>query len=76
MNEAQESFTDAHVRAFERFGGVPCRVRYDNLKTAVAKVLTGRDRTENEHFIALRSHYGFVVLLRARYRGRAREGRR
>lgn len=26
-NEAQESFTDAHVRAFERFDGVPRRIR-------------------------------------------------
>ena len=59
VNEAQESFTDAHVRAFERFGGVPRRVRYDNLKTAVVKILSGRDRNENERFIALRSHYGF-----------------
>ena len=59
VNEAQESFTDGHVRAFERFGGVPRRVRYDNLKTAVTKILRGRDRAENERFIALRSHYGF-----------------
>ena len=59
VNEAQESFTDAHVRAFERFDGVPKLVRYDNLKTAATKILKGRDRTENERFIALRSHYGF-----------------
>ena len=59
VNEAQESFTDAHVRAFERFEGVPRRVRYDNLKTAVVKILEGRDRTENQRFIALGSHYGF-----------------
>ena len=59
VNEAQESFTDAHVRAFERFDGVPRLVRYDNLKTAAIKILKGRDRVENERFIALRSHYGF-----------------
>jgi transposase len=59
VNEAQESFTDAHVRAFERFGGVPRRVRYDNLKTAATKILSGRDRLENERFVTLRSHYGF-----------------
>ncbi len=59
VNEAQESFTDAHVRAFERFDGVPRLVRYDNLKTAATKILKGRDRTENDRFIALRSHYGF-----------------
>ena len=59
VNEAQESFTDAHVRAFERFGGVPRRVRYDNLKTAVTKIFSGRNRLENERFVTLRSHYGF-----------------
>ena len=58
-NEAQESFTDAHMRAFDHFGGVPLRVRYDNLKTAVVKILCGRDRDENARFVALRSHYGF-----------------
>ena len=45
--------------AFAHFGGVPARIRYDNLKAAVAKVLFGRDRVENERFVALRSHYGF-----------------
>jgi len=59
VNEAQESFTDAHVRAFERFDGVPRRVRYDNLKTAVTRILQGRDRLENQRFVTLRSHYGF-----------------
>jgi transposase len=59
LSESQDVFLDAHVRGFEFFGGVPGRVRYDNLKTAVVKVLKGRDRAENERFIALRSHYGF-----------------
>ena len=40
-------------------GGVPGRIRYDNLKPAVIRVLKGRDRTESERFTALRSHYGF-----------------
>jgi hypothetical protein len=47
------------VLAFEHFGAVPGRIRYDNLKPAVARVLRGRDRAEAERFIALRSHYGF-----------------
>jgi transposase len=59
VNEAQESFTDADVRAFRHFGGVPRMIRYDNLKTAAIKILQGRSRIENERFIALRSHYGF-----------------
>ena len=52
-------FLDGHVRAFNSFGGTPGRVRYDNLKAAVVKVLRGRDRDESERFTALRSHYGF-----------------
>ena len=59
LNEAQEVFLDGHVRAFEHFGGVPERVRYDNLKAAVVRVLKGRDRIESDRFVALRSHYGF-----------------
>ena len=30
-----ECFLDGHVRAFEYLGGVPRRIAYDNLKTAV-----------------------------------------
>ncbi len=57
--QAQEAFLEGHVLAFEHFGGVAARVRYDNLKPAVVRVLKGRDRTESERFTALRSHYGF-----------------
>ncbi len=57
--QAQEAFLEGHVKAFEYFGGVPGRVRYDNLKPAVARVLKGRDRQESERFTALRSTYGF-----------------
>ncbi|MDQ3145904.1 MAG: IS21 family transposase [Actinomycetota bacterium] len=59
LNEAQEVFLDGHARAFEHFGGVPQRIRYDNLKAAVERVLKGRDRIESDRFVALRSHYGF-----------------
>ncbi|MGH3966359.1 MAG: IS21 family transposase [Pseudonocardiaceae bacterium] len=58
-NQAQEAFFEGHVLGFAHFGGVPGRVRYDNLKAAVVRILRGRDRVENERFIALRSHYGF-----------------
>jgi transposase len=59
LNQAQQAFLDGHVRAFAHFGGVPGRIRYDNLKPAVVRVLKGRDRAESDRFIALRSHYGF-----------------
>ncbi len=57
--QAQEAFLEGHVLAFAHFGGVPVLIRYDNLKPAVTRVLRGRDRTESERFVALRSHYGF-----------------
>jgi transposase len=58
-HQAQEAFFEGHVLAFEHLGGVPGRIRYDNLKPAVTRMLIGRDRVENERFIALRSHYRF-----------------
>jgi transposase len=57
--QAQEAFLEGHVAAFAHFGGVPGRIRYDNLGPAVVRVLKGRDRAESERFTALRSHYGF-----------------
>jgi transposase len=57
--QAQEAFFEGHIDAFERLGGLPSRVRYDNLKPAVARVLLGRDRIESERFVLLRSHFGF-----------------
>jgi len=59
LNQAQEVFLDGHVRAFEHFGAVPGRIRYDNLKAAVERVLKGRGRVESDRFVALRSHYHF-----------------
>lgn len=57
--QAQEAFLEGHVLAFQHFGGVPARIRYDNLSPAVIRVLKGRDRDEAERFVALRSTYGF-----------------
>lgn len=59
-NQSLEAFLEGHVAAFAYFGGVPTgRIRYDNLKAAVTKVLLGRERELNERFVLLRSHYGF-----------------
>lgn len=57
--ETQQAFLEAHVEAFEWFGGVFETVRYDNLKAAVTRVLKGRRRVESDRFVALRSHYLF-----------------
>ncbi len=58
-SEGQEAFLEGHVTAFARLGGVPARIRYDNARALVARVLRGRDRAETERFAALRSQYGF-----------------
>ncbi len=54
-----EAFLDGHVRAFTFFGGVPKRLAYDNLKSAVTHVGRGRERKLNERFMQLRSFYLF-----------------
>ena len=39
--EGQEAFLEGHTLAFGRLGGVPRRIRYDNLSSAVTRVLRG-----------------------------------
>ncbi len=57
---SQQAFLEAHELAFEYFGGVFRRVRYDNLSAAVKKVLRGSRREETTRFIAFRSHWRFA----------------
>jgi len=56
-NETHEMVFDAHIRAFEFFGGTPVRGIYDNMKTAVQKVFQGKDRKWNPNFERLCAHY-------------------
>ena len=74
--ETQQAFLELHVHAFEWFGGVFPKIRFDNLRSAVKKVLKGRRRVESDRFVALRSHYLFAsVFTTPGLRRRAREGR-
>jgi hypothetical protein len=57
--QKQEAFFEGHIRAFHFFGGVPRRITYDNLKTAVFRVLEGHNRQEQNAFVAFRSYYLF-----------------
>ncbi|MCA1604211.1 MAG: IS21 family transposase [Acidobacteria bacterium] len=54
----QLSFLDAHVRAFNFFGGIPRRLAYDNLSAAVQRII-GPERELTQRFTALVSHYLF-----------------
>jgi transposase len=58
--QKQESFFYGHVQAFKYFEGVPMRISYDNLATAVKIAFDkGRKRSEQRTFTAFRSHYLF-----------------
>jgi transposase len=59
QDESQQAFLEGHVRALEWHGGVFDLIRYDNLKSAVVRVLKGRRRVESDRFVGLRSHYRF-----------------
>lgn len=59
-----EAFLEGHMHAFQVLGGVPVgKIRYDNLKAAVAQVLGfSRARVETERWTAFRSHVGFEAF--------------
>ncbi len=55
----QQAFFEAHEKAFEYFGGVFQKLRYDNLSSAVKRIYKGHERHETDRFIAFRSHWEF-----------------
>lgn len=57
--ERQQAFFDAHMHAFAFFGGVFKILVYDNLSSAVRKVLRGKGRVEQESFRKFHSYYSF-----------------
>jgi transposase len=57
--QKQEAFLEGHIQGYHFFGGVPRRITYDNLKTAVFRVLEGHNRQEQTAFKAFRSYYLF-----------------
>jgi transposase len=57
--ERQQVFFDAHLHAFDFFGGIFPVLIYDNLTTAVHKILRGRNRREQESFVNFRAYHSF-----------------
>jgi hypothetical protein len=55
----QQAFLEAHELAFAYFDGVFRRLRYDNLSSAVKKILRGQQRELTARFIAFRSHWQY-----------------
>jgi hypothetical protein len=59
-SQGQEAFIEGNLHAFAVLGGVPTgKIRYDNLRSAVSRVLMGRNRTESDRWVLFRSHYAF-----------------
>ncbi len=57
--ESQEVVFDARGRAFACFGGVAARMIYDNPRTLVDAIFSGKERRFNRRFLALAKHYLF-----------------
>jgi transposase len=55
----QQAFLEAHELGFQYLGGTFRRLRYDNLGSAVKKILRGFRREETARFVAFRSHWQF-----------------
>ncbi len=61
LHATQQAFLEAHELAFDYFGGVFRLLRYDNLASAVRKILRGYRREETVRFMAFRSHWRFAA---------------
>jgi transposase len=58
-NATQQALLEGHEMAFDYFGGVFHKLRYDNMTSVVKKILRGRQRVETDRIIAFRSHWGY-----------------
>ncbi len=57
--ERQQAFFDAHIQAFSFFSGIFQVLVYDNLTTAVQKVLRGKNRTLQQSYDRFKAYYNF-----------------
>lgn len=74
LRATQGAFLEAHEEAFRYFGGVFRKLRYDNLKAAVKRILRGTRREETARFIAFREHYGYGASFCNPYAGHEKGG--
>lgn len=58
-SQNQECLLEGMKRVFEHIGGVPPRLRFDNMTTAVAQVLRGTERVLTDGFNRFMLHYRF-----------------
>jgi transposase len=58
-SQNQECLLEGMKRIFEYIGGVPVRIRFDNMTTAVAQMGEGTERTLSDGFARFMLHYRF-----------------
>jgi len=58
--ERQQAFFDAHIQAFSYFGGIFPVLIYDNLTTAVKKILRGKERICQKEYSKFQAYYSFT----------------
>ena len=58
-SQNQECLLEGLKRIFEYMGGVPTRIRFDNMSTAVVQVLKGGERILTDGFYRFMLHYRF-----------------
>jgi len=68
LDQSMESFLLGHVRAFDAFGGVPRRLLYDNLKSAILE-RAGQSVRFNPRLLEFAGHYHFMARPCAPARG-------
>ena len=72
--ERQQALFDGHIRGFSFFGGVFPILIYDNLTTAVQKILSGKNRILQESYDKFRGYYNFVPRFCNRGQGHEKGG--
>ncbi|MFQ5485437.1 MAG: IS21 family transposase, partial [Desulfobacterales bacterium] len=72
--ERQQALFDGHIRGFSFFGGVFPVLIYDNLSTAVRKILRGKDRVLQASYDKFRGYYNLVPRFCNRGQGHEKGG--
>lgn len=77
FDQRVETWLTLHVRAFEFFGGVPGRIKLDNLKAAIVKASVDDPQVQRS-YRELAEHYGFVIapcrVATPRHKGKVERG--
>jgi len=72
--ERQQALFDGHVRGFSFFDGIFPVLIYDNLTTAVQKILHGKNRVLQESYDKFRGYHNFVPRFCNRGQGHEKGG--